>query len=401
MRFTPRFILSLGGLLGASVAGLLLVISQTAHAVSPEISLTVQALYADKAAGERHISGFLPEGHAHGCVPEKSCLDHSEVMLAANLTPSLRASSSIIYVNAEKKGELEELWIQHLGALPGLTLKAGRFLSNVGYANNQHPHAWDFVDASLMQSVLSGSHLIHDGLQVKWLTPTERFVEISAEIAKKSNNSPKAWSLGAHLGDDIGTSHSWRAGITYLHAKPVAREGHIDAEIAGNDVEVQSHFTGTSKTWVTDVVWKWAPDGNAKAQNLKLQAEYFRRNQDGQLSCDDDAENGECDGAFSSFRTRQSGWYAQAVYQFMPQWRIGARYERLTSGTLDFDATALPIELAAYKPTRRSLTLDYSPSEVSRILLQHSQDKSMNGSPDDQWFIQYVHSFGAHGAHRY
>jgi len=366
------------------------------HTITPEVSFTLQALYADMAAGERHISGFLPEGHAHGCNPEKLCLDHSEFGLAANLTPTLRASGSVIFVDAEDKGEVEELWLQQVGVLPGVSLKAGRFLSELGYANSQHPHARDFVGSSLMNSVLSGSHLIHDGVQMKWLAPTERFVEVNAELAKKSDNSPKAWSLGAHLGDDLGTSHAWRAGLTYLHAKPVNRAGHVDDS---NEVEAHTTFTGTSKTWVADVLWKWAPDGNSKERHLKLQAEYFHRTQDGQLTCEDNrADNGACTGTTSAFRSKQSGGYAQAVYQFMPRWQVGVRYERLDSGTLDF---SLPIELAAYKPSRHSVMLNFSPSEMSNLRLQYNRDTSMQGAPDDQWLLQYVQSFGAHGAHRF
>jgi len=45
---------------------------------------------------------------------------------------------------------------------------------------------------------------------------------------------------------------------------------------------------------------------------------------------------------------------------------------------------------------------DYSPSEFSRFRLQLARDRSMQGSPDDnQITLQYVHSLGAHGAHKF
>jgi outer membrane receptor protein involved in Fe transport len=28
------------------------------------------------------------------------------------------------------------------------------------------------------------------------------------------------------------------------------------------------------------------------------------------------------------YKTRQSGWYLQSVYQFTPNWRAGLRYEQ-------------------------------------------------------------------------
>jgi hypothetical protein len=45
--------------------------------------------------------------------------------------------------------------------------------------------------------------------------------------------------------------------------------------------------------------------------------------------------------------------------------------------------------------------IDYSPSEFSRFRVQLAQDKSMQGITDNQLVLQYVHSLGAHGAHRF
>ena len=44
---------------------------------------------------------------------------------------------------------------------------------------------------------------------------------------------------------------------------------------------------------------------------------------------------------------------------------------------------------------------DYSLSEFSRIRLQFAQDKSAQGMTDNQIFLQYQMSLGAHGAHKY
>ena len=41
----------------------------------------------------------------------------------------------------------------------GLSVKAGRFLSGVGYLNAQHAHTWDFVDAPLAYQALLGTQL--------------------------------------------------------------------------------------------------------------------------------------------------------------------------------------------------------------------------------------------------
>jgi hypothetical protein len=161
-------------------------------------------------------------------------------------------------------------------------------------------------------------------------------------------------------------------------------------------------FSGKSATWVADFVWKWAPDGNASERNFKFAAEYFLRTEEGRLQCEDNtAVGGACDDTEDAYRSRQSGFYAQGVYQFMPRWRTGYRYDRLDPGSVDFGVNNAFLPLSDYSPTRHSLMLDYAPSEFSRLRLQFAKDKSMESASENQWFVQYIHSLGAHGAHAF
>jgi hypothetical protein len=43
--------------------------------------------------------------------------------------------------------------------------------------------------------------------------------------------------------------------------------------------------------------------------------------------------------------------------------------------------------------------IDYNPSEFSRIRLQLATDRSRQDATDNQVFVQYQMSLGAHGAH--
>ncbi len=64
----------------------------------------------------------------------------------------------------------------------GLVPKFGRFFSGIGYLNEQHQHAWDFYDAPLAYQAFLGGQYATDGAQVKWLAPTDQFLEFGAEI---------------------------------------------------------------------------------------------------------------------------------------------------------------------------------------------------------------------------
>src|SRR3569623_1503665 len=144
---------------------------------------------------------------------------------------------------------------------------------------------------------------------------------------------------------------------------------------------------------------KYAPNGNSVYTNLKLQAEYLRRHEQGEVTYD----AGEAFGPAraSTFDATQSGWYLQAVYQFRPYWRIGLRHDRLDSGSVDYGANNAVLPRVDIEHTRNTMMLDYSPSEFSRIRLQYARDEARQGVVDDQFFLQYQMSIGAHGAHQF
>ncbi|GAB4295129.1 MAG: hypothetical protein Kow0096_11780 [Thiohalomonadaceae bacterium] len=377
------------------------------HSFNPDISLILQGRYLNaEDIAERHITGFLPAGHDHGSERGFS-LDHSELTLSANIDQAFRGQAN--FAVADGAVEVEEAWFQTLGLGQGFTVKGGRFLSGIGYSNEQHPHAWDFAEQSLVYQALFGAHLIQDGVQLRWLAPTTTFVEFGVEAARGQyfpgseaggdKNGAGSAAAFVHIGDDWNASHSWRAGVSYLHATPAARESHLED---ASETEAHAVFSGDSNTWLVDFVWKWAPDGNRRERNFKLQAEYFQREEEGELTCEDNsADGGVCNDTTGRYTSDQSGFYAQAVYQFMPRWRVGYRYDRLDSGTVDFGANAGRLEHTDYQPTRHSLMLDYSPSEFSRLRLQLSRDESMRGVTDNQVTLQYAMSLGVHGAHRF
>ena len=384
-----------------------------ARGFNPEISLILQGQYRKmKDIDERHISGFAAvaehgdDAHAHGAGSRGFSVDHSELVFSANIDNRFTGLAN--FAMADGEVEVEEAWFETLGLGHGLTVRGGRYRSGIGYANQQHPHAWDFADASLMYQALFGEHASYanDGLQLRWVAPTPVYLEFGAEIGRGANfpgtdrdtNGVGSGALYAHLGGDVGTSHSWRAGLSYLNARAEDRHSHFE-DVGGE--EVHTNFTGTSRTWVIDGVWKWAPDGNASQRNLKFQAEYFIRKERGDLECNGETGSA-CDGGVDSDTlTRQSGWYAQAVYQFMPEWRVGLRYDRLDPGRRDYGVNNANIAREDHNPHRTTVMADWSPSEFSRLRLQWARDQSMAGETDNQLWLQYIMSLGAHGAHSF
>lgn len=327
-------------------------------AFNPAVSVVLQGRYANlsRSPSEFALAGFAPEGEI-GPGRRGFSLAESEITLFANVDDRF-AGSLTFALSPENEVEVEEAYGRWIGAPYGLAPRFGRFFSGVGYLNEQHQHVWDFIDAPLAYQAFFGGKYATDGLQVKWVAPTDTFIELGGEVGNgdgfpggpRDKNGSGAGALMAHAGGDVGASHSWRAGVSYLRTRA---EEH-DAQRLG----------------IADFVWKYAPEGNARVTNLKVQGEYFR------------ASGGE--------PGTQSGWYLQSVYQFMPRWRVGARYDRLDPGAA-----------SDLRAKRASVMLDYSPSEFSRWRLQLAQSKTLPEITDNQLFVQYILSLGAHAAHRY
>ncbi len=380
------------------------------NAFNPSISLILQGTAARSSQDpeDYRIDGFVPSGGEVAPAPRSFSLGESELIISANIDPYFRGQLTAA-LTPDNQAEIEEAFFQTLGLGEGFTLKGGRFLSGIGYLNEIHQHAWDFQDAPLPYKSFLGGRLNDDGVQLRWLAPTDLFLEFGAELgrgrafpsADSSRNGAGAWSLFAHAGGDLGASTAWRAGMSHLQAKPEDR-AFEDSDSLGNPAS--QSFSGTSKLWIADFVLKWAPDGNATVTNFKLQGEYFRREESGSLAYDDGTP---LSGAYAS---RQSGWYLQGVYQFMPRWRAGLRYDRLDHGTVDnaivtgglgpSTADFGPL-MTAHNPSRSTVMLDWSPSEFSRLRLQLASDKSRADVTDNQVLLQYIFSLGAHGAHTF
>jgi hypothetical protein len=378
-------------------------------AFNPAISLILQGTVgrSSRDPARYEISGFAPSGGEVGPARRGFSLGESELVMSGNIDPYFRGYLAAA-LTPEDELEVEEAYFQTLALHHGFTLKGGRFLSGIGYLNEIHSHAWDFADAPLAYKAFLAGRLNDDGVQLRWVAPTDLFVELGAEAGRgrtfpasdAGRNGAGAWSLFGHVGGDLGEA-AWRAGLSHLRAAPRERSFE-DVDSLGNPV-LQS-FGGRSRLWIADFVMKWP--------TFKLQGEYFARRESGELTYDDSGQAAPQFGApfTAGYTSRQSGWYLQGVYQLMARWRAGLRYDRLDHGTvsnaiveraLGPSAGDFGVPGTEHSPTRVSAMVDWSPTEFSRLRLQLASDKSRSNATDRQILLQYIHSLGAHGAHRF
>ena len=343
-------------------------------AFNPAVSLVLQGRYANLSQDPNTfaIAGF-PLGGEAGPGRRGFSLSETEMTLSANADDRF-AGQATISITPDNQVSVEEAFATYTAAPYGLAPKFGRFFSGIGYLNEQHQHAWDFVDAPLAYQAFLGGQYRNDGLQVKWIAPIEQYFEIGGEAGSgeafpgsdRNKNGIGSGALYAHAGGDVGDSHSWRAGVSWLNTKSDERRAKDD-------------------TGIVDFVWKWAPNGNARQTSFKVQGEYFRRKEKGETAMDSPVVVDP-----ASYSLTQSGWYLQAVYQPIPLWRVGVRYDSLDPGAAD-----------PFNPRKWSAMVDWSPSEFSRVRLQFARSQTVAEVTDNQVFVQYILSLGAHGAHKY
>lgn len=358
--------------------------------LNPAISLILMGTAAsfDNNPEAYAIPGVtLPEETDPG--KEGFSLAETELIISGNIDDKFFGRFTTA-LTPENEIEIEEAFVQTLGLPAGLGLQFGRFYSEIGYLNKIHAHYWDFVDQPLVYRAYLGNQYNDDGIQLRWLAPTDLFLEFGGEAfsgdsfpaSRSSNESVGSYSLFMKLGGDVGLSHSWQAGLSYLATQAENRETE------NGDVS----FSGDDNLIIADLVWKWAPAGNDSRSSLVFQAEYFNSTEQGDYTIIGNGTN-------PVDRARDGG-YVQLIYKFQPRWRAGLRYDRLSiedPGSA-FNGTSLDTE--GHTPERVSAMVDFSHSEYSRFRLQYNRDESY-AVADNQWFLQYTMSLGAHGAHRF
>src|SRR5258705_8797807 len=119
-------------------------------AFNPAISAVLQGTYGNfsQDPNKYALSGFAPSGDI---APGKRglSLGESELAISANVDDKF-FGNLIVSLTPENTLSVEEAYGLYTGAGYGLAPKFGRFFSSLGYMNDQHQHAWDFVDAPLV-----------------------------------------------------------------------------------------------------------------------------------------------------------------------------------------------------------------------------------------------------------
>lgn len=354
------------------------------NAFNPAISMILTGQYAHHSLDPEDYqrSGFPLVGEG-GPGEQGLKLGESEISLSANVDDKFYGQMTLAFGSEDGDTEvgIEEAYIDTLALPGGLSLRAGRFFSNIGYLNSHHAHTDAFVDRPLAYQAFVGNQYGDDGVQLRWVAPTDLYVELGGELLRgenypsggADNDGVGVQTAFAHLGGDVGIENSWLAGISVLRSDAVAAE---------------DGFSGEQTLYLADATWKWAPRGNTKDGGVTLRGEYFFDDRDGVYV---DAAAPEL---AQAWRGQRRGAYLEGVYRINRSWDTGYRYDRLWA---DQDGP----QASDHDPVRNSLMLTWRNSEFSLLRLQYSRDEPNADDSDNAIYLQYQATLGAHGAHKF
>lgn len=358
-------------------------------------------------------------------------LDGSELTFTSNVDPYFKAWLTATFEGGEV--EVEEAWLQTLALPYGLRIKAGRFLSKIGYHNTHHKHQWDFIDQNLAYTALfHGEHLNGDGIQLTWLPATSNYwlfgigvlqgedlngfgqsLDLDSQadrlgISKDAlgldeHNGPNLFTAFVHFAPNMGTHQALQLGLSAAWHRyqqnvfGLSPSGELVA--AGETPSATLLAEGDATLLGLQLVYKRFATDSYGTHGLEVVAEMFTAHS---------KEDGEFFGASPALpndaELRENVGYIKAAYGFAPRWQFGLRHAvagfgshvKVAGNTLDIHSSR-----------QDSAELTWNLSEFSHLHLQFSHNHvwplADESGPEEfnQLLLSYVILIGAHPAHHF
>ncbi len=404
-------------------------------AFNPAFSVIFDGMYySDNVKGEGAAlledadSAFHSHGgheeHGHGDLKRGFNLNETELTMSGSVDSYFDAWLSAA-ISSDGDFELEEAWVRSQSLPAGLQVKAGRFLSAIGYHNEKHPHSWNFADQNLAYLSLFGDHGVSgDGLQLTWLAPTDSYLQLGLEILQ-GDNLERAGSVidAEHVAEDISAElgvdvtaedlnlaeqDGPQLGIFTLRYAPdlgarralqlgLSAARHQDSQAFHEEEGGELFVTeGDTDVYGAQAVYKHFPTGQYGKGGWSLTGEYFYADSDQEA-----VFHSETDELGLPVTSEQGAAYVEATYGFAPRWQFGLRTAASGIGG-EFSEGDETEEVRLSR--QHSAALTWYATEFSKLRLQFNRNDvhGHDGNKEyNQVFLQYNLSLGAHGAHSF
>ena len=406
--------------------------------------LGLVATFAAGGSSARDIEGGTQLG-GHDPNQRGFTVQGVELNLQGAVDNYFRGNANILFSvdsGGESFLEVEEAWLETVSLPWNLQVRAGQLLSDFGRLNTLHPHAWAFVDTSLVNARFLGvDGLRNPGARLAWLAPTPFFTELSLGIQNSHGETaasfrsaghghgaeePEGLPLGyRHPDNDRGVSD---AGDLLFTPRLAASFDLTDSQtlLLGTSAALGPNASGergdtSTQIYGVDAFWKWKPvthHGGFPFVSWQTEA-MLRRYELGAFDWDENgnglADEGEVVNlgtGLPAFLRRETvtdlGFYSQVLYGFRKGWVAGLRGDFVTGARGDYERLPLASDGAVLgrDPLREerwrvSPNLTWYPTEFSKLRLQYNFDRRREMGEDHSIWLQFEFLLGAHAAHKF
>jgi hypothetical protein len=361
------------------------------------LNISLDGLIAVGASTEPDVPELETGGHDP--VQRGFTLQNLELVFDGAVDPYFKGQANIVLQIApdgETTIELEEAFLATTSLPKNLQVKVGQYLTAFGRINQQHPHAWDFVDQPLVSAMMFGQDGLRSvGAQMSWLMPTSVYSEflVGVQNANGATATSFGWVPGeTQFGRVIQPDVVKTLGdMLYVPRWTGSFDiGDTQTLVVGASGAFGPNGTGPgAQTAIggVDFLWKWKSTRADKGfPFVKIQAEAMVRTYDAAATP-----------TLPEATFHDHGSYAQVLWGIKPMWTVGARYDNV-GGDVGDD----PLDPRFQPRQRASLDATWYPSEYSKLRLQYAYDKRTGGFADaNSIWLQFEFLLGAHAAHKF
>src|SRR5947207_498427 len=333
-------------------------------------------------------------------------LPNEEIFLDGAVDPYFKGVADIVFKLDQDNAtevELEEVYLTTSSLPWNLQAKAGQFFSEFGRINQQHPHAWDFVDQPLVIGRMFGPEgLRNPGARLSWLVPTPFYSELfltaqnsHGDTAFSFRNTEDALFGRTPVDRPVRNPGDLLYVPRYVASYDLTDSQTIVAGVSGAFGPNASATDTRTQIYGADLYWKWKPPWQSGGfPFLSWQTEALGRRYEAGAGLLERA--GMATVALPRETLFDWGVYSQLLYGFRPRWVAGLRGDWVSGDRGTFS----PDENRADR-FRVSPDLTFYPTEFSKLRLQYNYDHGQLRGDDSSVWMQVEFLLGSHAAHKF
>jgi hypothetical protein len=324
-------------------------------------------------------------------------IPNAEIFLNGAVDPYFTGAANIVFKldeDNETSVELEEMYLQTSSLPWNLQVKGGQYLTEFGRINQQHPHAWDFVDQPLIIGRMFGPEgLRNPGARLSWLLPLPFYSELLGSVQNSHGGTAFPFrNAEEELFGRTPIERNVRGPGDLLYApRWVSSFDLTDSQtvVAGLSGAFAPNASGRhtyTQVYGGDVYWKWKPSWQSGGfPFVAFQTEALGRRYEA------GASNGLPREVLNDW-----GLYSQALYGFTQRWVAGIRGDWVSG-----DKGAFNDDENRADRFRASPNLTFYPTEFSKVRLQYNYDHGQLLGDDSSVWVQVEFLLGEHAAHKF